>query len=84
MNAKLVLNYRDLRNIYLYRTPDKFQMYTNHSIKDGNITYVDEDGYEHFYGLENIFFKAPAEHLFEGTQLAMEMQLLHRDPYNDT
>lgn len=84
MKAKLSLNYRDLENVYLYRSTNRYQMYINVTSHDGNVTYVDEFGNETFYGLENIFFRYKSEHILEGTQYTMEMQLVHRNPADET
>lgn len=57
MKSKLVLNYQDMNNVYLYMTDDKHNLYINASSQDGNIIYIDENNTEHSYDLENMFLK---------------------------
>ena len=84
MKAKIVLNYADLKNTYLYRTNDRLQMFINASGIDGNCTYVDSNGTEYFYELENIFFKSPAESYIDDKLYTLEIQWFHRNPINKT
>ena len=59
-------------------------MYINLTSHDGNVTYVNQLGYETFFGLENIFFRYKSEHYLEGVQNTVEMQLIHRNPSDKT
>lgn len=74
MDSLLVVNYDDLKNKYLKLSSDGTVMYMNCTTYDGNITFVDENtGTKTFYGLENIFFKAPAETYLNDVRYSMEM-----------
>lgn len=51
--ARLVYNYQDLQNTSLNISTNKYNLFINTtSLKGGNITYLDELGYEYFYALE--------------------------------
>ena len=57
MDAKLAINYQDLDNVYFYISNSWNLLFMNFSDSDGNCTYVDINGTEHYYSLEGVYYK---------------------------